>query len=94
MSRTTHDRDLDHHGTESAGIIALAAAIERYAIGETLDDVLSDIVARLVAVENLSGIYSLSADSILMATASGSFSADLIAMATASGSFYADAVAS
>jgi proline dehydrogenase len=79
MSRATHDRDLDHHGTEPPSVIALAEALERYLPGSLLDALLEDALARLAVLENKAGIYSFSADAITLDTMTGSFYADAVA---------------
>jgi hypothetical protein len=90
--RTRHDRTEHHFGEMEAALVELAAAIDIYPAGATLEDVLAAVDARLTSLEN-AVLVRFGLDAIIRVTRTGSFGVDaVLAIATVAGSFTADAV--
>lgn len=88
-----HDRTADHYGVEDTTTAVLAADIGRYAAGLTVQDVLTDLVARLEQVEQAGSgtlFFAVVARSIVQKTINDAVNAD--AWINLAGSFSADAV--
>jgi hypothetical protein len=60
-----HDRTLDHYGTEDTTTAVLSDAIGRYPAGTSLQDVLADMVSRLIQLENDPQLFTFTADAQL-----------------------------
>jgi hypothetical protein len=73
MSRNTHDRNLDHHGTDPTSNSILAVALEKYAVGTSLDLVIQDLAGRVTAIEDVLGIKRIFLSSVVNATIDNSF---------------------
>ena len=72
----SHDRTLDHHGTEDTTTSVLSAAIGRYPAGTTVQEVLADMIGRLTRLETYTiGGHYFTANAVLIGEA---FSADAI----------------
>jgi len=74
VARTTHHRAYDHHGAEDENSIELLENLAGfYPPGTSLKLILSDLVMRLVAIEQMNGLYVLTVGAILKAPRTGSF---------------------
>jgi hypothetical protein len=74
VTRNTHDRIYDHHGTDTDDHILLSASTSSYANAENLHTVLADIDARLIAGGGGIGITDLiTGDSSVFASSTGSW---------------------
>lgn len=86
MSRNTHSRTSDHHGTDLDTSILLAADIGDFGAGMALPDVLAALISRIVALETKFNIHALYSAGVIKAPITGSFGTSAI-RCRANGSF-------
>jgi hypothetical protein len=102
MSRNTHNRAYDHHGLDSLSNLELTEFLGPYAPGRTVVDVLTDLLARVTALEAFNGIFPFTLSAVVLKVQSGTFemgailagifNASAIVLASPSASFTVSAI--
>lgn len=88
-NRLRHDRTLDHNGTQDTTTVVLSSAIGPYPTGTTVQVVLVDFAARLLALESANHVFDdFTVDAFILPH----FWINAVVKRTVSGSFTADAV--